>query len=232
MTRTIYENEKKDKYIRFYLEAMPDERASREAGRPMFKDQEMVEIKFVGDRENTLIALAHEKAIMDPQGSGRHLTYAERFPERYRAFQADNQEVTEGTPIDHLPFLGKSQVAEFRAQNVRTVEGLRDIPDRLLSGKMGWRDLRERAKIWLEEADKMALVSKTTAENDELRARLEKLEAMLAHVPAEAVPAPDDVDTWTDEALNAFLGERGVTLRANAARATKIGAVREFMADA
>lgn len=219
-------------YIEFYLEAMPDAAASRDAGRPMFKDVEMVSIKLVGDPANNLVARAHEKFqfVSDPRDAagGRYITYAERYPDHYSAFLRDAQAAEEGTPLEHLPFMTKSQIAEFKAQNIRTVEGLAGLADRLLKG-MGWRAMREQAKVWIEEADKMAAVTRVNAENDGLRARLAALEAKIAATPA--APA-DDIDGWTDDALRAYLEGRGISPRANAAHDKLVAAARDVMAEA
>ena len=71
--------ERSQLHVEFFTDAREDKKASRAAGRPIYKDVELVRIKFPGDNKRMLVAPANDPSVMD-KGSGRHITYAERFP--------------------------------------------------------------------------------------------------------------------------------------------------------
>lgn len=216
--------------IRFYLEAMPDPKASLAAGRPQFREVEMVRIMHAGDKDNTIIAPAHEPFMMGK--NGEQIDYSERFPTAYAEFKAGRGEVMVGTPIEHLPFLNMGQQADLRAQGIRTAEMLKSLPDNRL--KWGMRELRDQATVWLEEADKMAAVTREMERNAALTARIEALEKQLANPtgPVGASVKTDAFDAMDDGQLRQLLADNGVTMRANAARKVMLDAVRELMAGA
>ena len=86
-------------HVEFYIEAVENPAKSREAGRPIFEEKEFVKVMIAGDPKNTLIAPANER------GSGG-VTYAERFPEHYKLFKADrDQMAASGTPLSEVPWL-------------------------------------------------------------------------------------------------------------------------------
>lgn len=218
-------------HIEFFADARMDPRASEEAGRPMFRDVEMVRIRFAGDRRREHVAPAHEPFQME-RGSGRHMTYAERFRDHYEAFKRDAAAAVTGTPIRMMPGLTPSKLRELEAAAITTVEALAALPDRII-GKMGMgaRDLTERARAFLEQADQSAAVSAAQAENADLRERLARLESLMSSPPQVEPFEADDPASWDDDALRAYLTERGASPRANAARDKMIEAVRAFMAD-
>ena len=47
-----------------------------------------------------------------------------RFPKHYAAFQGNNEDLVQGTPLETWPQLTRSQVEEMRYFHVRTVEQL------------------------------------------------------------------------------------------------------------
>jgi hypothetical protein len=213
-------------FVEFFLQAVPDERASREQGRPIFKEEEMVKIQLVGDRDNNLVARAHEKFQME-KGSGRHITYAERFPDHYKAFKEKREEASIGTPLDHVPFLTAAQRAELGHYGIKTADHLAATPDSAL--KPGWRAWRDQTRVWLGEADKAAEVGKVQAENNELRDRLARLEEMLAQQQEAPPEEPSDkFHEMDDEELRAWLTERGVHPRRNASAETMRATAREI----
>lgn len=215
-------------HVTFFLQGRPDPKASREAGRPMFRDVEMCRIRFSGDRKKELVAPAHEPFQMRRE-DGQHMTYAERYPDHYAAFLKNKADAITGTPVSMLPGLTPSKVRELEASNIVTVEALAALPDRVI-GKMGMgaRELVERAKGFLDNARDNAATDAIRAENAELRERMARLEAMLSAPAAELQTGPE---TMTTDELRAYLDERGVTPRANASREKLIEAVVALMAD-
>ena len=174
-------------HIEFYIETVEDEAASRAEGIPKFKDVEMVKVKFVGDNKSVLVNPAHSVSY-DPD-ERRQMTYAERFPRHYAAFKESNAEYVDGTPINQLPGIIASRIAEFKAQQIHSIEALARLDGPQLS-KLGMhgREWKTKAQDWLEKAKEGALESRLAAQNDELKAQLKEMQNQIAAM--QSGPAP------------------------------------------
>lgn len=156
----------------FEMRAIPNPRKSREQGRPIFDELEYVMIYIVGDK-NTVAS----ERVKDE--------HRKRWPNEYAAFKAGRQQSSSGTPIEQWPALGISQVAEFKALHIHTVEDLAALTDAGI-GKIGvgGRTWVERAKAFLEAASGGAPADRLQHENDQLRAQLDAMERKFADLSA------------------------------------------------
>lgn len=162
-------------YVQFYIESVRDDEASLEEGRPIYKDKEYVKIIPVGDK-NTVVCRP-----IDLNGSGSVPPDNIRWPSQYAAFKNQQQQVTEGTPLEQWPPLTKSQVLMMKAVNVHTVEQLCQVSDQNLGNLgMGARDLREKAKVYLESAKNGALPMAAQQEITDLKQQIEALKNQMA----------------------------------------------------
>lgn len=213
-------------HVEFFTEAQEDLKASREQGRKVFKDVEMIRIRWVGDRGRVLVAPAHSLSVYD-RAQGRHLTYAERFPAHYEAFTKDREELAEGTPLTEVAFVSKAQAAEWAALNVKTVEHLAAISDRdIRKLGMGGREYVEKARAWLSRANDTAAAERAEAEIAKLRAEIEALRSERAAPVAAA--GGDEFEAMADEELREFIARRtGAEPRKNAARDKLLAAARD-----
>jgi hypothetical protein len=177
-------------HIEFYVATEEDEKASRETGMPKFKDTEMVRIKFVGDRNQEIGAPAHSLSF-DPD-ERMQMTYAERFPRHYAAFKENRADYVDGTPLDQLPGITGSKIAEFKAQKVFTIEALAQLEGGALT-KLGMhaRDWKNKAAIWLERAKDGAIEAKLAAQNADLQAQLDEMRKMIAGAGMTGVVSKD-----------------------------------------
>jgi len=160
----------------FRMMAVPNPAKSAEAGRPIFDDIEVCEPRIPGSRNWTPHPATEICGwVNDPQtGEQRSITYAERFAHQYRQFKAEQQQTKSGTPLDHVPFLTEGKRAEFRAQNIYTVEQLAAIDGQELKNLgQGGREMKNRAEEYIAE-------SKAGAPNLQLAAELEALRARNA----------------------------------------------------
>jgi hypothetical protein len=166
-------------HIEFFVHTEEDEKATRETGMPKFKDTEMVRIKFVGDRNQEIGAPAHSLSF-DPD-ERMQMTYAERFPKHYAAFKENRADYVDGTPLDQLPGITGSKVAEFKAQKVFTIEALAQLEGGALS-KLGMhgREWKNKATVWLERAKDGAMDAKLAAQNADLQAQLDEMRKLIA----------------------------------------------------
>jgi hypothetical protein len=181
--------------VEFYIEAVPDPIASREhGGKVVYRDEEYCKISTVGDKDNNFVVRAHEQYLPNKAEGGFH-TAASRYPDIYQAFKAGLDQSGNGTPLSHLPFLTKSNIAELKSANVKTVEMLAGMGDGNVDKGVGWRSLRDQARIWLDDADKNAatykaqqLAASAKADRDEMAARLAEMEAKLAEMSEKRGP--------------------------------------------
>ena len=160
---------------RFHNVAAEDEAASRAAGRPIFKDQERVEIRIAGDRNYTHVVPAHS---MWQRINGEEITYAQRWPDAYARFKAGKAAVADGTPISELPFLSEARREELRRLGVVTAEALASLDGKNLStlGAQG-REWKTQATAYLARAASGAPDAALAAEVEELRARVAEMQA-------------------------------------------------------
>lgn len=193
-------------WVEFYTEAVEHPNKSLEAGRPIFEDREFVKIKFPADNKRVHTAPAHEMHYVSHMKT--QMTYAKRFPKHYAVFKEENADFVVGTTLDAAPFLTPAKRAELRAQNVRTVEQLANLPDSALRKLgMGARDMVEQAQAFLKAAD-------STSEIADLRRQLAALQAQMA-APAASQGAFADLER---EDLFNMAVDAGLSPRANASR--------------
>lgn len=162
--------------------AMPDPIATKREGRPIFKDQEVVEVRMAGERHFAPVFPAH---AMWQRVNGEEITYAERWPEEYARFKAGQEQVAAGTPLSELPFLTEARRMELRGLKVYTAEALASLDGKNLTnlGAEG-RKMKDQATAYLERANGFSS-SAAMAE------QIADLQAQLAAMQAEAPAAPD-----------------------------------------
>lgn len=162
-------------FVQFYMESVEDEEASLEKGRPIFLDKEYVKIIPVGDK-NTVVCRP-----VDLKGNGYTPPDNVRWPIQYAAFKNQQMQPLDGTPLEQWPPLTKSQVLMMKAVNVHTVEQLCEVSDQNLANLgMGARDLRDKAKAFIESASKGALPMAAQQKINDLEKQVEALKNQLS----------------------------------------------------
>jgi hypothetical protein len=167
--------------VHFEKRAIEDTEESNKQGRPIFRDRDFVIINIAGDQTRVI-----ERPV-DLDGNGRVPPDNVRFPRQWAAFQAQNEQTQDGTPITEWPPISKSQAAELKAMHIHTVEALAAVADSNLKW-MGARDMQKKAQAWLSQASDGAGVSKLVAENASLRNELEAIKAQIAGFSAQRRP--------------------------------------------
>jgi hypothetical protein len=193
---------------RFYADAIENPKRSKEAGRPMFDDVEMVEFLFLDDRNTRFVAPADERS----RGNGP--TYAERYPREYEAFKRGAARAATGTPLEHWPILTTSRVHELKALGILSVDELADASEGIIRniGRDG-RTLQEQARAFIGTAKDGAGTAAMAAELQKLRAQVEALSMASAPAPMPAaMPEPEpesvDINDASDEQLKRFIKDR------------------------
>ena len=152
--------------VEFSLEPQKDEEKSAAEGRPIYVDQEWIKIRIPGDKDNNV-----SRATRPGD--------KERFPQHWAAFQNKTKVVLEGTLLEAVPFLTKSQVLEFNGLGVRTAEQLVGISDANAQRIMGFQGLKTRVTAYLESAKGAAPALKLQAELEKRDAEIEALKRMV-----------------------------------------------------
>lgn len=184
----------------FKTVAQEDIKASKAAGRPIFKDVEVVEVRIAGDRNFAPVFPAH---AMWKRIDGEEITYAERFKDAYERFAAGKEQIADGTPLSELPFLTEAKRAELRALKVYTAEALAALDGKNLTNLGGTgRELKNQAIAFLEKAT-------GTAGSVALAAEVEALKAELAELRGGNAPEdPDDEKETLKAQIASITGQR------------------------
>jgi hypothetical protein len=161
--------------VRFYKRSVHQEQESMDAGRPIFKDFDFVQICVAGDSltEIDTYALANHKT---------------RFPIQWANYmnrQGANDEEVIGTPVSEWPLVSKSQAEELRAMKFHTIESIANASDQQLQ-RMGMAAgmspyaFRDKAKAFLNLATNAAETDKREQEINALKEELAKKEQETA----------------------------------------------------
>ena len=181
----------------FKTAALKNERKSVDAGRPIYDDVELVDIRFAGSKEVYTFPtrqISHWE-IDEETGEQRQLTYAERWPRQYQQFKAKLNQTKSGTPLDYIPFLTDAKRAELRALAIYTVEALAELDGHPLKNLgIGGRELKNKAIEYLANSNHDGVIARQQQQIDELLTRIKSMEEenrVLASMgPNEAPPKP------------------------------------------
>lgn len=204
-------------HIEFFVEAHQNLNKTREAGRPIYDDKEMVRIKFVGDPKKELVEFANVKFMRDPQ-SGEWIDYRQAYHRHYDAFKTGEAIKGSGTPLEELPFITAAKRAELKHLNIHTAEALAQLEGPSLT-RVGMyaRELKNQAQAYLDRARENATDARLAAVNAALMERIAALEAQIASggatravesVAPEEPASNSTFDSWPDAELKAFIKDQ------------------------
>lgn len=151
-------------YARFYVEPVKDEAASIEAGRPIFKEVEFVEIGAIGNRTSTVVY-----EVDDYQ--------RQRFARQYQVFKRGGTEAISGTPLSEVPWMSRGQIEEFKFLKIRSIEDLANVSDSVCTSVAGLFALKARAQAWLAEAEGGKGMAVLAAKVEELTRQIAGMQA-------------------------------------------------------
>jgi len=156
------------------------EHKSKLEGRKLYEERDHIRIQFPADRTREIFRPV--KTEWDNAGPPD----AERFPRQWAAWQNQASAVQAGTLLQEWPHVNKAQVLELKAMNIVTVEHLAAVTDSTLHTLgMGARELRDKAKTWLDRTREDATLSSVMARLEALEAENRALREGV-NVPAEA----------------------------------------------
>lgn len=157
-------------YPRFFVDQVQDMVATEQQGRPIFRDEERVEIIMPGNAQTRFVARVTSE-------------HTQRWPKEYEAFKAGIEVSPDGTPLEEWPILKRSQVLELKALGFRTVEDVAAMNDHVIQRVgMGGRALKERATIFLDDAERIASNTRLSADNERKDAEIAALRAQVTQM--------------------------------------------------
>jgi hypothetical protein len=203
--------------------AMENEAKSLLAGRPIFDDVEVCEIRSPGNKDVKVFPSTETSRWVDDPVTGRQRkqSYAERFSYQYRQFKEMAAQTKSGTPLEHAPFLSAGRRAELRALNIYTVEMLADVEGTELKNLgIGGREMKNQAMAFIEESRQGAPNKQMLAELEVLRAQ----NALLQDDLQAARAAPDEYAGMSDAQLREYVvaNTGGIPLQGNPNRKTLV----------
>jgi hypothetical protein len=170
-------------YPRFFIESVQDAAASVQAGRPIFRDEERVEIIMPGNPYTRPVQRVSDE-------------HREKWAKQYAAFKAGLTFSADGTPLEEWPRLRRSQVMELKALGFVTVEQVAKMDDHAIQRVgMGGRQLCDLAKAFLDDAARAATVERLADENTRKEAEVEELRRQVAELSKVVNAAPVEMQT-------------------------------------
>jgi NACalpha-BTF3-like transcription factor len=225
--------------VKFRADKTKNEAKTKLAGRPIFDDVELVEIRSAGDRNTVKVFPAHaqHRWITNEDGEQEIETYAMRWSEQYRRFKEGRMQIQDGTPLSELPFLTEAKRAELKALNIHTAETLASLDGLSLKTLgMGGRELKNQAEAYIQSASGSAKVTEMATQIAELQAQLAALSVggaapaePEAEAEAEAEAAEDDdFEASDDETLKLYIASQtGARPRGTPSHETLVRMARE-----
>jgi hypothetical protein len=154
--------------IRFFSKARQDIHASTEAGRPIFKEVDYIQVMTAGDRNQ---AVVRPIAPSDMQ----------RFGAQYDHWKkTQNNDMVVGTPLEAWNILTLAQIEEFRYFGIRTIDQMAELRDDIVGKIPGAAQLKQKAAAFLQILKDEAPMKKVQAELDKRDLELSTLKTAIA----------------------------------------------------
>lgn len=162
----------------FYTAQVEDIKASREAGRPIYVDQERIEYRFAANRNFNFHDLAHG---FHEEKDGEVITHAMRFPDAYRKFKETGGNEAAGTPLRNLPGLTAIQISTLKALSIYTIEALASVEGQNVKnlGPNAYA-MKQSAQKYLAAAGGRVEMTEVMAEIAALKAKNDELSRIVA----------------------------------------------------
>jgi ABC-type phosphate transport system auxiliary subunit len=169
-------------FVQFYTDVVEMKFESEKAGRPIFKDVAYIRKMIPGDSSTVVerVAKDHDKRM---------------YPREWEAYERQEKTGLTGTPLEQWPQVTRAQVKESKYFEIHTVEQMAELSDMSCQKMgMGFRELREKAKLYLNAASETASQTAQAAENKRLQDEIEALKAALSEMPKRGRPAKAEIE--------------------------------------
>lgn len=170
--------------VTFSKEAVYNEQASMVAGRPIYREEERIEIAFPGNQLN----IWHGRVTDE---------YRNQYSKEYEAFLRDEEVAIEGTPIEQMTVLNKAHVKELKHFNIFTVEDAASLTEHAIQSMgMGAGRLREMARKYLEHAQGFAPIASLVAAKEDLEGQLAAQKVAMEDMNRAIVSLQSQLQTY------------------------------------
>jgi hypothetical protein len=169
-------------FVEFFVKMEKREFESEKAGRDICQDVEYIRI-IMGQKSS----IERPARLKKDGPTDARPTDPERFPRQYEAFKAGMEQVQTGSPLEMWPPMSNrpAMLHELKAMRIHTVEQFAALPDTLATNApLGWRDMRDKAQLWLREAEGHAVTAELEAKNANLEHEINALKAQMAELSA------------------------------------------------
>lgn len=158
-------------WVRFFTHSVQNNWKSAEAGRPVFEAKDFIEIIQPGERDKLVREVREEDTL--------------RFAGKWAAYQKGLEQAPEGSPLAIL-YPGEPHIVDsMRTLMIHTIEQLAGLTEAGISRLgMGGRAHVERAKKFLEAADKFGSAHQMQREIDAQRDEIATLKQQIAQLMA------------------------------------------------
>lgn len=163
-------------YAFFREDTVLNKAKTEREGRPIYDAVVLLEKIVPGDPSNRPVRPMREQDKSD-------------FPREWAAFQAKREQQIPGTPLSAVPWLSRTQIAEYNALAIFTVEQLATLPESVASRIMGFHTIKAKAENFLKAAQDSAYMERMAAAGKEKDAQIEALRAEIAEL-REMIQAP------------------------------------------
>ncbi len=155
-------------YVEFYWREVHNEQRSTAEGRPIYESKEYVRIIAPGDKTKNWDRPVRKRA------DGSTPSDPERWPRQWQAFQNQEKQVLEGTPLEEWPQITRADAASLKAMNIHTIEQLAALGDNGINwlGGMKYRDM---AIAWIKKAKEGAGSAQFAKEKEYLQSQIDAL---------------------------------------------------------
>ncbi len=169
-------------WVKFYERAVPNTVKTQEKGRPVHDRRIYVRIVTPGSRDEVDRPTRPDDKM--------------RFPRQWEAFERQDEEVAEGTPLEAWTLVNVAQVADLKAAKIHTVDQLAALSDtQMQTLGLGGMELRNQAKAFLsraaDTAGESALVAELATRDqtiEALKGEIDELRALIEAKPKRGRP--------------------------------------------
>jgi len=177
-------------YVQFYMHSVQDSAESLIQGRSIFNEVEYVRIRTPGDKSSII-----ERPLRFGPLPGDDNN---RFAQEYFMFKQGVADPLIGTPLTEWPQVTSSQVNEMVHFNVRTVEQLATMSDTNAQNFAGILKLREKAKVFLQNAKDQApllqMQNELESRDNQIETMMNQMQEMQGELAAlKGMPAPTPI---------------------------------------
>jgi len=183
--------------VYFVQDAQVNEAVTRETGKQTYDNVLIIYVAPMGMPKSNV---AYEVKRTLPDGTEKiNQPVAYKYAEQIRLYEAGTTAEAAGTPLRDLIGMTPATNLTLKARGIHTIEMLAEIPDSGGGELMGFYELRDRARKYLEAREKEApakhLEAELKARDDEiasLKRQMNELAALVQQAP-QPPPAPAPV---------------------------------------